>query len=135
MIAFTCYLYAFMFIYAATSKLLDFENFKIQLGQSPLLSSFTEWIAITVPVWELIIALLLLVPKFRYFGLFIAYFLMVLFTAYIFIILNYSPIVPCSCGGILENMTWNQHLVFNLLFIALALIAILFTTQNSPLFK
>lgn len=130
-----CYLYVFMLVYAATSKLLDFENFKIQLGQSPLLSSFADWITILVPVSEFIIASLLLIPKFRFIGLFTSYFLMVLFTAYIYIILNYSAFVPCSCGGILEKMTWNQHLIFNIIFIFLAVFAILFTTEYSQLFK
>lgn len=130
-----CYLYIFMLVYAATSKILDFENFKIQLGQSPLLSSFAGWITILVPVSEFMIAILLLIPKFRFIGLFASYFLMVLFTAYIYIILNYSAFIPCSCGGILEKMTWNQHLVFNIVFIVFAIVAILLTTKHTQLFK
>lgn len=35
-----CLLLVLLFVYAAISKLLDFENFRIQLGQSPLLSAF-----------------------------------------------------------------------------------------------
>ena len=35
-----CLLYILLFVYAAVSKLLDFENFQVQLGQSPLLSAF-----------------------------------------------------------------------------------------------
>lgn len=130
-----CYLYIFMLVYAATSKILDFENFKIQLGQSPLLSSFAGWITIIVPLSEFMIAILLLIPKFRFIGLFASYFLMVLFTAYIYIILNYSAFIPCSCGGILEKMTWNQHLVFNIIFIVFAIVAILLTTEHPQLFK
>lgn len=130
-----CYLYIFMLVYAATSKILDFENFKIQLGQSPLLSSFAGWITILVPVSEFIIAILLLIPKFRFIGLIASYFLMVLFTAYIYIILNYSAFIPCSCGGILEKMTWKQHLVFNIIFIVFAIVAILLTTEHPQLFK
>ncbi|UMB54206.1 hypothetical protein MKD41_01705 [Lutibacter sp. A64] len=130
-----CYLYVLMLVYAATSKLLDFETFKIQLGQSPLLSSFTDWIAIIVPASEFSIAALLLIPRFRFIGLFTSYLLMVLFTAYIYIILNYSAFVPCSCGGILEKMTWNQHLVFNIIFIVFAIIAFLLTTEHPQFFK
>jgi hypothetical protein len=124
-----------MLVYAATSKILDFENFKIQLGQSPLLSSYADWITIIVPLSEFFIAFLLLIPKFRFIGLFASYFLMVLFTAYIYIILNYSAFIPCSCGGILEKMTWNQHLVFNIIFIVFAIVAILLTTEHPQLFK
>lgn len=128
-----CYLYVVMFIYAATSKLIDFENFKIQLGQSPLLSSFASWVTITIPISEFIISVLLLFPKFRFIGLFSAYTLMVMFSSYIYIILNYGTFIPCSCGGILEKMTWGQHLIFNICFIILAAIAILLISPNNIL--
>ncbi|MBG6109822.1 putative membrane protein YphA (DoxX/SURF4 family) [Flavobacterium sp. CG_9.10] len=126
-----CSLYALLFTYAATSKLLDFNTFRIQLGQSPLLSAFTDWISIIIPVTEIIIAMMLLLPRLRFTGLFAAYSLMAMFTAYIYIILNYSSFIPCSCGGILQKMTWNQHLIFNIGFIFLAVIAVLLMPMKS----
>jgi hypothetical protein len=125
-----CLLYALLFTYAAASKLLDFENFRIQLGQSPLLSAFANWVSITVPVSELIIAIILLLPSLRLAGLFASYTLMTMFTAYIYIILNYSAFVPCSCGGILEKMTWEQHFIFNISFILLAGTAVMLTPKT-----
>src|SRR5690606_36105991 len=53
-----------------------------------------------------------------------SYVLMLFFSTYIYIILNYSPYVPCSCGGVLEKMGWSEHLIFNITFCALALIAL-----------
>jgi len=50
---------------------------------------------------------------------------MVMFTAYIFIILNYTSFVPCSCGGVLEKLGWQSHLVFNLFFVFLAVLGII----------
>jgi hypothetical protein len=126
-------LYAFLFAYAATSKVLDFENFQIQLGQSPLLSSFASLILFAVPAVEIIIAILLLIKKFRLIGLFSAYTLMVLFTAYIYILLNYSAFVPCSCGGIIQKLSWSQHIIFNIFFIVLAAIGVLFLPDNNTL--
>jgi uncharacterized membrane protein YphA (DoxX/SURF4 family) len=120
-----CQLYILLFVYAAVSKLLDFENFQVQLGQSPLLSAFAGWVSWGVPIAELFISLLLVFPKYRLAGLFAAFSLMVLFTAYIIIILNFSSFIPCSCGGILEKMSWTQHLVFNIVFVFLAFIGIL----------
>jgi uncharacterized membrane protein YphA (DoxX/SURF4 family) len=67
-----CYLYVVLFVYAAVSKLLDFENFQVQLGQSPLLSAFADYIVWIVPIVEIIIALLLLSSKFKYEGLILA---------------------------------------------------------------
>jgi len=124
------YLYIFLFTYAAVSKLIDYRDFSIKLGQSPLLSAFAGYVAVGIPVTELIIVVMLFLPKWRTLGLYAAYGLMIAFTMYIFLILNYSDYVPCSCGGILEKMGWQEHLIFNIVFTALALTAILLS-QNS----
>ncbi|RTY78847.1 hypothetical protein EKL97_13725 [Flavobacterium sp. LS1P28] len=119
-----CLLFVLLFVYAAVSKLLDFENFQVQLGQSPLLSAFAKYVAFAVPAIEVIIAILIIFPKYRLIGLFASFSLMILFTTYIYIILNYSSFVPCSCGGILEELGWMEHLIFNIVFVLLALIGI-----------
>ncbi|MEA9414308.1 MauE/DoxX family redox-associated membrane protein [Flavobacterium sp. PL02] len=119
-----CLLYILLFVYAAVSKFRDFENFQTQLGQSPLLSAFASWVAWVVPLVELIIVVFLIFPKLRNIGLFASFSLMVMFTTYIYIILNYSSFVPCSCGGILEKLGWKEHLIFNLIFIVLAILGL-----------
>jgi len=118
------YSYILLFTYAGFSKLLDYQNFTVQLGQSPLLSAYSQTIGYTVPLLEFLIVLLLVISKYRYTGLLASFSLMVMFTTYIFIILHYSSFIPCSCGGILEKLNWQQHLLFNLVFVALALLGI-----------
>ena len=120
-----CILYALLFSYAAASKLLDYQQFRLQLGKSPLLSAYADWIAWLVPFVEIIISILLFVNLFRMVGLYAAYFLMVMFTTYIIIILNFSDFIPCSCGGVLEKLGWTEHLIFNIAFIVLAFIGIM----------
>ncbi|WP_163399690.1 DoxX family protein [Flavobacterium fluviatile] len=127
-----CLLYILLFVYAGISKLLDFENFRVQLGQSPLLSAFAGYIAWMVPMLELFIVLLIVSKRWRITGLFGALYLMIMFTAYIFIILNYSPFVPCSCGGILEKMGWEEHFIFNFVFMMLAAAGILILAVRVP---
>lgn len=129
-----CFLFIFLFSYAAISKLLDFNAFKIQLGQSPLLTAFAGWVAWVVPIIELITALLLAIPKYRSVALFNALGLMSLFTMYIIAILKFSDYVPCSCGGILESMGWQEHLIFNIVFVVLAIMGILMMPQNGKQF-
>lgn len=119
-------LHILLFTYAAVSKFLDFENFRIQLGQSPLLTEFASYVAFGVPIIEITIVIMLTWPQWRLTGLFYSFVLMVMFTAYIFTILNFSDRVPCSCGGILEKLGWQEHLVFNLIFVMLELLAITF---------
>lgn len=123
-------LYILLFTYAAASKILDFENFQIQLGQSPLLSAFAEYVSIAVPVVELILVVLLMFTKSRLLGLYGSFALMTMFSAYIVIILNFSSFTPCSCGGILEKMTWTQHLIFNIVFVLLSATALLLHTNT-----
>jgi uncharacterized membrane protein YphA (DoxX/SURF4 family) len=119
------FLFIFLFVYAAASKLLDIEKFRVQLGQSPLLTVFAGWVAWVIPTLEILIAVLLLLPTYRFIAFFAALTLMVMFTSYIVVILNFGSYIPCSCGGILEKLGWTQHLIFNCVFILLALAGIL----------
>jgi hypothetical protein len=48
-----------------------------------------------------------------------------MFTTYIYIILNFSVFIPCSCGGVLEELSWTQHLIFNICFISIAIFGVL----------
>lgn len=131
------YCFVVLFLYAAFSKLLDFETFSVQLAQSPLLSAYASVIAWAVPSLEILIAILLTIPKYRIPALYASFTLMVMFTAYIYIILNFSDFVPCSCGGVLEKLSWTQHLIFNVVFIILAGVAVLVTgcyTSKKTLF-
>lgn len=128
-----CLLYILLFIYASASKLMDFQHFRIELGQSPLLSAFAHWISIFVPAVELLICILLIIPRFKLVGLFSAYGLMVMFTIYIYIILNYTSFVPCSCGGVLEKLDWKSHMVFNLVFVCFGIVAIFLSVQKSSM--
>lgn len=118
-------LFILLFLYAAANKILDFQKFKVQLGQSPILTDYAGIIAWLIPAIEIGIALLLVFPKTMLTGLYASFGLMVMFTAYIYISLNFTERVPCSCGGILEKMGWTEHLIFNIFFVILGLIAII----------
>lgn len=121
----TAILFVLLFIYAATTKLVDAEKFRIQLGQSPMLAPYAGWIAWVIPLLEILIALLLMFERTKLSALYAAFFLMVMFTVYIVAITKFSTYIPCSCGGVLQDMTWNQHLIFNIAFVLMAVISIL----------
>jgi len=122
-VEYVSYFFILLFCYASISKILDFENFQIQIGQSPLLSTYAGIVSYFTVIIEIVIAFLLAIPKTRRIGLYFSIGLMVAFTAYIYIILNYSEFIPCSCGGILEKMDWKTHLIFNICCILLAIIS------------
>jgi len=119
------FLYILLLVYAALTKLLDYQKFVIQLGQSPILTRHAILLAWAVPFIELGISALVIIPRTRLSGLYAAFSLMVMFTTYIILASRFSDYVPCSCGGVLEDMTWTQHLIFNGVFILLGLAAIL----------
>jgi uncharacterized membrane protein YphA (DoxX/SURF4 family) len=118
-------LFILLFVYASFSKLMDFPNFKLQLGKSPVTTSFSGLFSLMIPSLEILISCLLVYSALRLFALYAAFGMMTLFSIYIFAILHYSPYIPCSCGGVLQKMSWNQHLLFNILFTILAALAIL----------
>ena len=121
----------FLFIYAALSKLLDFGKFKYQLSQSPFITNISRWVVWVIPLGEIFISILLIIKRTRLAGLYISFFLMLLFTGYIFIMLRYSSYLPCSCGGVLSEMSWKQHFVFNLAFTGLALLGVMIQDTGS----
>ncbi len=127
-------LFVLLWCYAAVSKLLDYRTFKVQLGKSPLITEFAGFAAIAVPLSELTIAGLLLAglyrQRYRLWGLYLSLFLMTLFTAYIIAILNFSYYIPCSCGGILSSLGWTEHVIFNLVFVVLAIVGIILSVAG-----
>ncbi|WPQ63387.1 MauE/DoxX family redox-associated membrane protein [Chitinophaga sancti] len=117
-------LFIILFVYTAISKFMDFSVFSEQIATSPILAPVASWIAWVVPIAEILVSIALLIPAFRLKGLYASLALMLGFTIYIILILNFSPHIPCSCGGVIELMSWREHLVFNSFFIVVAILAI-----------
>lgn len=115
-------LFILLFVYAAVSKLIDHKDFLYSLQNSPLLQPLASIFSWLVPCTEIAISILLFSPKRKEAGLLFSTFLMTAFTFYIAYMLLFIPHLPCSCGGVLKNMTWKQHLVFNSCFMLLAFI-------------
>ena len=105
-----------LFVYTALSKLIEPGKFNWALSQSPLISNYSKIIAWALPALELLVAALLFMPKTRLWGLYSAFGLMTVFTFYIAYMIAFTPKLPCSCGGVLQQMTWRQHLIFNIFF-------------------
>ena len=119
-------LFIVMFLYAAASKLFTFELYKAQLDTQPFDDRLTPLLAVAIPSAEIIVSLLLIIPGTKALGLYLATFLMVIFTGYIVLIkLHYFGKVPCGCGGVIAQFTWIQHLWFNLFFLIGGIIAII----------
>jgi hypothetical protein len=126
------FLYVVLFLYAAGTKLLDYERSAAQIGQSPLLTNYAGVIAWLVPAIEIVIAMMLMITRFRLIALYASFGLMVIFTLYVAAILSLSTELPCACGGVLSMLHWKGHLIFNSGFVLLALAAIvLYNKQDN----
>src|SRR5688572_19672863 len=77
------FLFLLLFLYAACSKLTEYNKFIGQMGKSPILTNFAPILAWAVPAVEIIICLMLMITRWRLLGLYSAFTLMVVFTLYI----------------------------------------------------
>ena len=113
-----------LFVYTAVSKLLDYAAFKNVLNRSPFIGGKAAFVALALPITEVLVASLLFFPRSRLWGLYGSFVAMTIFTLYLAWMIMFTPNLPCSCGGVLKQMTWNQHLVFNIFFLLASLTGI-----------
>jgi hypothetical protein len=114
-----------LYVYAACSKLADPEEFRGQLYNQPFPHGLAGLLLYALPLGELLVVALLLLPGMQRRGLQLSLGLLALFTGYIVLIkLGAFARIPCSCGGILSHMGWTTHFFFNLFFILINVLAL-----------
>lgn len=121
----SCSLLVLLFSYTAVSKFIDMDGFANDLHNQPFPKWLSSILIYLLPVMELAIAGMLIFEKSRIIGLWVSMILMSLFTVYTFLVLSkvfYK--VPCSCGGVIRNLTWGEHMMFNLFFVFVSIAAI-----------
>lgn len=116
-----CSLLIFLFAYTAVSKLSNFGLFQALLSQSPLIGEKAILVAWLLPPFELVMAILLLVPRTRAMALLGSFILLLVFTGYTVYMLLSSTKLPCSCGGVFRSLGWREHLLLNIFFTLLTL--------------
>ena len=108
-----------LWVYAAVSKLLEGEVFASQLRLQPLPFWLIPFLVWGLPVTELVVAGLLVFRRSALAGLWLSLGFMLLFTGYVALaVLGVWQDLPCACGGVLSQLGWREHLVFNLLLTA-----------------
>ncbi|MES1160691.1 MAG: MauE/DoxX family redox-associated membrane protein [Bacteroidota bacterium] len=115
-----------LFLYASLSKFLDFRTFTGEMNNQPFPNFLTPFLVWFIPLFEIAIVIALIMERTRLYGFYASFVLMTLFSIYaITILLHFFAYVPCSCGGVISKLTWRQHLVFNLFFVALSVTGII----------
>lgn len=92
---------------------------------SPYLKSMAEWLTWVIIAVEILIVILLSIPQARFWGLFSTFLLMMIFTVYIGWMLSTQSRLPCSCGGILKELSWQFHLILNITLTFLVAFAVI----------
>jgi len=120
-----------LWAYTGISKLMDHDETLFNMARSPFIDKYALFLSWLVPITELSLVVLLSINKFRLIGYYISLFLLTSFTIYIYAMLNYSYYLPCSCGGVLNKMTWQDHLHFNIGYTILTIIGILIISKTN----
>ncbi|MFD2201814.1 MauE/DoxX family redox-associated membrane protein [Shivajiella indica] len=118
-------LLAVLFVYTGASKLIDWYGTVNSINNQV----FPEWMATLIlyglPALEIGVAIMLLVPPWRIWGLRLSVILMFIFTGYIGLVLTgIFGRIPCSCGGVLESLGWWEHLVFNVAVLGMGVVGL-----------
>lgn len=138
-ISLTVLLFVALFSYTGINKLFDIGQFEASMRKSELIRPYAKTLSYFIPFFELFICCLLIVPvvKFgnkkiycRKIGIYLSAFLMLLFTVYVTAVLTTSEHLPCTCGGFISSMNWQQHLYFNSFLLLVGLVASYLITKN-----
>lgn len=117
--------------YTATKKILDLEAFAAHLELLPKVSKQLalrlSWFVV-LQEYGLALALLFGPNKRIVYKLAIA--LVLLYTLYIFYILNFAPFLPCSCQGAFKSLSWEAHYGVNAGVMALLGLTLYFLYQT-----
>lgn len=113
-------IWAFIILYGYTAidKLWDISAFIDAINAQVFPKVLTPYIAWGIPIIELILFSLLIIPKTQHLGLYLATGLMLVFTIYV----GWGAVQdvgdrPCGCAGIFRTFSWTEHFWFNLYFL------------------
>jgi hypothetical protein len=118
------YFFILLFLYTGVIKLTEIHLFQEQLTSSPLLGSLAGIITWVLPIGEILLVIALFIPALQLKGLYTTLTLMTFFTVYVVIILFMDNHLSCSCGGIIEELSPKQHVLFNSACVFLSGVAI-----------
>lgn len=114
-----------LFAYTAISKFVNIDHFRYVLSKAPMIGNYSHFFAWAIPVVELVIVLLLFRTTSTA-GFYSATILLTVFTTYLVYMILTDAELPCSCGGVIQKLSWKQHIFFNAFFILISVTGIYF---------
>ncbi|WP_404986219.1 MauE/DoxX family redox-associated membrane protein [Chryseobacterium sp. M5] len=113
-----------LFLYTTYHKVMDIDDFEKNILRSKIISEYSFYIKYPLPVLEIVVVLLLFINKTLLYGLYASLFLMISFTIYLIALNNFSMFYGCSCGGVFNEMSYFNHVLINIVTIAINIVGI-----------
>lgn len=125
-----CLLCTFLFLFSAYEKLIEHERFLNGLVKVKYIGTVAEYVSWSVPILEILVSILLIIPQTQKWGLLGFIVLMGIFTVYILSMWLWAEHLPCHCNLIIDNLSWGEHIWFNIFFIVLGSFALKLKKSN-----
>jgi len=120
-------------IYVAIDKLMEPNAFQAALLRQPLPSSWAKPLSFALPAMEFTTGILL-AGRYKKIGLLLSIALLSSFSVYIALgLLNLYPQKPCGCASVFDGLSWEWHLVVNMILFTLSILGWYLTGPTSPM--
>ncbi len=124
----TAYALMVLWFHTGYDKIQDINAFEVSISRQPLPGWSVGLLTYTVPLAEFATGLLLIAPCTRRIGYWLSAVMMAGFTLYVGLgLAGALGHLPCSCSKIISHLSWGQHLVFNVVYLAVALAGLAIT--------
>ena len=130
LIIFVTGLLIILWAYTVYAKLADLHRFQHAL----MTQVFPKWVGkvllYLLPLSELVLIVLLILPGTRLLGMYASLFMLVLFTLYVGgAVFHIYDRHPCACGGLFNNLGWHRHFKVNIFLTLIALVGVILMEQ------
>ncbi len=127
-------------LYVALDKLWEPSAFRAALLRQPFPDPWADVLYWLLPVGELILGLLFLIPtrkRFRHIlsplPFLLSAFLMLAFTMYIGLgVAGFYAQRPCGCASVFSGISWAWHLVINIVLLGLSIVGYHLISSHTP---
>ena len=112
--------YAGLFGYGLWAKLRHFEDYRLQLEQSPAPAWMVPLLVWGVPILEFLVMVLLVRRRWLPYGMAAGLLLLLCFSGWLVLVI-WEGAPSCACGGWLQDLRPGWHIVLNIAFAAIGL--------------
>lgn len=121
-----------LWAYASFPKFGNMRYFKEVLQSQAIPRWIVSPLTWLLPLTEIAVIVLLLLPETRLIGMYFSLILMIVFTIYVGgIIYQVYDKYPCPCGGLFSRLGWKKHFKVNIMITLIALIGVVLLEHGS----